>query len=74
MGDPVLYKALHTYVPRANEENALHVKKDDLLITPAQTPLSRRLLSSGRIFAHNRRTGQEGFVPGTTLIFPVIRA
>lgn len=67
MGDPVLYKALHTYVPCANEENALHVKKDDLLVTSAQPTLSRRLLSPGRIFAHNRRTGKEGFVPGIYL-------
>ncbi|GJQ65734.1 hypothetical protein Trydic_g11919 [Trypoxylus dichotomus] len=62
MGDRVLYKALHTYVPRANEENALHVNKDDVLVSSAQPTLARRLLSPGRIYAHNRRTGQEGFV------------
>ena len=62
MGEYVLYKALHSYTPRANDENALHFLKDDVLEEMPEY-LSNTTYPRNGLYAYNRRTRKHGFVP-----------
>lgn len=64
MGDYSLYKALKSY--SSSEDRALCIKKDDVLQIQIQSPIPDPMYHrEGMLFAYNRRTQEEGYVPGT---------
>lgn len=68
MGDYALYKALQSYIPLPGDTNALCFQKDDVLEIPIQSPFTTEEPErAGWLFAYNRRTGEEGYIPGKIL-------
>lgn len=66
MGDYALYKALQSYVPPPGDTNTLRFQKDDVLEIPVQSPFATEEPERvGWLFAYSRRTGEEGYIPGT---------
>lgn len=58
-----LYQVIHTVT--SNGENILDAQKDDVLEIQVQSPISEVGYDlRGMLFAYNRRTGKEGYVPG----------
>lgn len=65
MGDYALYKAFQSYIPSPADTNALCFQKDDVLEISVQSPFATTEPErAGWLFAYNRRTGEEGYVPG----------
>ncbi|KAK5639218.1 hypothetical protein RI129_011710 [Pyrocoelia pectoralis] len=64
MGEYALYKALLNSIPSANNDGALNFLKDDVFQIPIQSPFAESLSHrQGWLYAYNRRTGAEGYVP-----------
>lgn len=62
MGDYVLYKALQSYVPSASDE--LQFQKDDVFQISVESSYAESVSErAGFLYAYNRRTGEEGYVP-----------
>lgn len=66
MGDYALYKALQSYIPQVNDANVLEFQKDDVFEISVQSlPFTKSdSQRAGLLYAYNRRTGEEGYVPG----------
>lgn len=65
MGDYALYKALQSYTPQPNDPDSLGFQKADVLEISIQSPFGDTdNPRPGWLYAYNRRTGQEGYVPG----------
>lgn len=68
MGDYALYKALQSYIPLTSDINVLEFQKDDVFEISIQSPFAETVSArAGWLFAYNRRTGEEGYVPGTQI-------
>lgn len=69
MGDYALYKALQSYVPQFNDAKVLEFQKDDVFEISVQSlPFTASdSQKAGLLYAYNRRTGEEGYVPGTLI-------
>lgn len=67
MGDYALYKALQSYIPPPGDKNTLCFQKDDVLEIAIQSPFqsTKEPERAGWLFAYNRRTGAEGYIPGS---------
>lgn len=66
MGDYVLYKALQSY--KANDPGVLGFRKDDVFQIPIQSPFTEtETQRAGLLYAYNRRTREEGYVPGRAI-------
>lgn len=64
MGDYVLYKALQNSTSFTGED-VLDFQKDDVFQIPVQSLFSEvSTHRKGWLYAYNRRTGAEGYVPG----------
>lgn len=65
MGDYALYKALQSYVPQVNDANVLEFQKDDVFEISVQSlPFTKSdSQKAGLLYAYNRRTREEGYVP-----------
>lgn len=74
MGDYALYKAFQSYVPPPGDTNALCFQKDDVLEISVQSPFATTTGSerTGWLFAYNRRTAEEGYVPGIIVVVVVL--
>lgn len=65
MGDYALYKALQSFSPSTNDATILEFQKDDVFEISVQSPFStNEFQKPGWLYAYNRRTGSEGYVPG----------
>ncbi|XP_064215366.1 phosphatidylinositol 3-kinase regulatory subunit alpha [Tribolium castaneum] len=64
MGDYALYKALQSFTPPSNDTTSLEFQKDDVFEISVQSPFSTsEFQKPGWLYAYNRRTGSEGYVP-----------
>ncbi|KAB0801497.1 hypothetical protein PPYR_05851 [Photinus pyralis] len=64
MGEYALYKALLNSIPSANNDGALQFLKDDVFQIRVQSPfVESSSHRQGWLYAYNRRTGAEGYVP-----------
>ena len=65
MGDYALYKAIQSFTPPSSDATSLEFQKDDVFEIPVQSPFSTsEFQKPGWLYAYNRRTGAEGYVPG----------
>lgn len=65
MGDYALYKALQSFTPPTNDSTILEFQKDDVIEISIQSPFAiSHFQKPGWLYAYNRRTGAEGYVPG----------
>nr|UVJ47540.1 phosphatidylinositol 3-kinase [Lasioderma serricorne] len=62
MGDYALYKALQSYSPPPNDPSSLGFQKADVLEISIQSPFGDNP-RPGWLYAYNRCTGEEGYVP-----------
>jgi hypothetical protein len=64
MGDYALYKALQSFTPPSSDVTALEFQKDDVFEISVQSPFSTsEFQKPGWLYAYNRRTRSEGYVP-----------
>ncbi|KAJ3639960.1 hypothetical protein Zmor_003286 [Zophobas morio] len=64
MGDYALYKAIQSFTPPSSDATSLEFQKDDVFEIPVQSPFSTsEFQKPGWLYAYNRRTGAEGYVP-----------
>lgn len=66
MGDYALYKALQNFTPFPNDTDCLEFDRDDVFQISVQSPFAESDSGTrkGWLYAYNRRTGKEGYVPG----------
>lgn len=72
MGDYALYKALQNYTPSTDSET-LEFQKDDVFQIPVQSLFADSSTHrKGWLYAYNRRTGEEGYIPGMLFFNPLL--
>lgn len=65
MEEYALYKALQNFTPFPNDNDCLEFQRDDVFQISVQSPFTDDHAGrKGWLFAYNRRTGKEGYVPG----------